>query len=62
MQKEDKEDVMRFGQNVHTTQTFSKKKTLKSSYASLGGSITKLLTMRFRSDAQRRLTEGACYV
>ena len=44
MQKEDKEDVIRFGQNVHTTQTFSKKETLKRPVSSLEGSITKLLT------------------
>ncbi len=46
MQKEDKEDVIRFGQNVHTTQAFSKKETLKRPVSSLEGSITKLLTTR----------------
>jgi hypothetical protein len=40
----DKEDVIRFGQNVHTTQAFSKKETLKRPVSSLEGSITKLLT------------------
>ena len=39
--KKDKRDVVQFGQNAHTRQKSAKKKTLKSSYASLGGSITK---------------------
>jgi len=43
--EKDKEDVIRFGQNVHTTQTFSKKETLKRPFSSLEGSITKLLTL-----------------
>ncbi|HUU20327.1 MAG TPA: hypothetical protein VMW72_24480 [Sedimentisphaerales bacterium] len=43
--KKDKKDVVRFGQNVHTTQTFSKKETLKRPFSSLEGSITKLLTL-----------------
>ena len=42
--EKEKEDVVRFGQNVHTTQTFSKKETLKRPVSSLEGSITKLLT------------------
>jgi hypothetical protein len=42
--EKDKEDVIRFGQNVHITQTFSKKETLKRPFSSLEGSITKLLT------------------
>ena len=46
--KKDKRDVVQFGQDVNTTQIFSKKKTLKNSYASLGGSITKLLTLLLR--------------
>ncbi len=48
MCEKDKEDVIRFGQNVHTTQTFSKKETLKRPFSSLEGSITKLLTPRIR--------------
>ena len=46
MHEKDKEDVIRFGQNVHTTQTFSKKETLKRPFSSLEGSITKLLTTK----------------
>ena len=42
--EKDKEDVIRFGQNIHTTQTFSKKETLKRLFSSVEGSITKLLT------------------
>ena len=45
MHEKDKEDVIRFGQNVHTTQAFSKKETLKRPVSSLEGSITKLLTL-----------------
>ena len=45
MHEKDKEDVMLFGQNIHTTQTFSKKETLKRLFLSLEGSITKLLTI-----------------
>ena len=44
MHEKDKEDVIRFGQNVHTTQAFSKKETLKRPVSSLEDSITKLLT------------------
>jgi hypothetical protein len=44
-----KEDVIWLGQNVHTTQTFSKKETHKRPYLSLEGSITKLLTIKLSS-------------
>ena len=47
MHEKDKEDVIRFGQNVHTTQTFSKKETLKRPVSSLEDSIMKLLTLEF---------------
>ena len=43
--KKDKKDVVRFGQNTHTTRTPSKKETLKRLMQSSEGSITKLLTM-----------------
>jgi len=42
--EKDKEDVIRFGQNVHTRQTPSQKETLKRPFSSLEGSIMKLLT------------------
>ncbi len=45
MNEKDKEDVIRLGQNVHTKQTFSKKKILKRPVSSLEDSIMKLLTL-----------------
>lgn len=53
--KKDKKDVVRFGQNAHTTEKSAKKKTFKNSYAFLGGSITQLLTFELRRGFIRRL-------
>ena len=50
MHEKDKEDVIRFGQNVHTTQTFSKKETLKRPTQSSEGSITKLPTQKLSGE------------
>ena len=55
MHEKDKEDVIRFGQNVHITQIFSKKETLKRSCSSHEGSITKLLTLRITGREKRQL-------
>ena len=52
MHEKDKEDVIRFEQNVHITQTFSKKETLKRPFSSLEGSITKLLTFGITSQSE----------
>ena len=56
MYEKDKEDVIQFRQNIHTTQTVSKKETLKRLFSSLEGSITKLLTRVVSRDAQRHRT------
>ena len=40
----EKEDTVRFGQNTHTTQTFSKKNTLKRPTESSEGTIMKFPT------------------
>ena len=59
MHEKDKEDVIRFGQNVHTTQAFSKKETLKRPVSSLEDSITKLLTDdKLTGPEKRRLFRG----
>jgi hypothetical protein len=60
VRQKDKEDVMRLGQNVHTTQTFSKKETLKRPFSSLEDSITKLLTVPTSGGAKRRPAASAC--
>ena len=57
MHEKEKEDVIRFGQNVHTIQTLSKKETLKRLFLSLESSITKLLTPKLSGAACPRPLE-----
>jgi rhamnogalacturonyl hydrolase YesR len=58
--EKDKEDVIQIGQNVHTTQTFSKKEILKRPFSSPEDSITKLLTKRLSGSRYEGLIEYQC--